>query len=167
MAGDERFETCLGPNTATSLMSLAGLHVAMGKYAEVVPLYEEVLGIHEAQLGPDHPDTATSLGNLAKVYEAVGEHAKALEKFTMALQMQLKLGLHVEAAVTQGEIGSVQLYQGKFKDALLSLREAEAVLLRTEDKQIEAARTQRNIGQCLYRLSKYDDAESSHVQSIR
>jgi tetratricopeptide (TPR) repeat protein len=72
----------------------------------------------------------------------------------------------VEAAVTQGEIGYTQFYQGKFKDALLSLREAEAVLLRTEDKEIEAARTQRNIGHCLYRLSKYDDAEKEFTRAI-
>ena len=136
-----------------------------GGYDLALETFEKCLELQPADRA-EHAEIAETWLHIGKVHHHRSEYEKAVEKFTMALQMQLKLGLHVEAAVTQGEIGYTQFYQGKFKDALLSLREAEAVLLRTEDKEIEAARTQRNIGHCLYRLSKFDDAEKEFKRAI-
>jgi hypothetical protein len=39
-----------------------------GRYAEAVPLAQQVLTIREKALGPDHPDVATALSYLALLY---------------------------------------------------------------------------------------------------
>src|SRR5207253_6971521 len=39
-----------------------------GRYAEAVPVAQQVLAIREKALGRDHPDVATSLNNLAVLY---------------------------------------------------------------------------------------------------
>ena len=44
---------------------MAGLLTAMGECGAVRPLYERVLAIYEAALGPDHPTTQLIRGNLA------------------------------------------------------------------------------------------------------
>ena len=42
----------------------------------IAPIYEEMLQILEAKLGPEHPDVATSLNNLAGLYRQMGDYEK-------------------------------------------------------------------------------------------
>ena len=69
-----------------------------GKYAEAVPVAQQMLALYETALGPEHPDVATSLNNLALLYGSQGRYAEAepLYKRTTLLLIatkDLELGL--------------------------------------------------------------------------
>jgi tetratricopeptide (TPR) repeat protein len=73
-------EKALGPDhpdTAASLINLAGLLYDQGELAAARPLYERAVEIWEKVRGPDHPDTATILENLAQVLQKQGEFSSA------------------------------------------------------------------------------------------
>jgi tetratricopeptide (TPR) repeat protein len=49
-----------------------------GRYADAIPIAQQLLAIREKALGPDHPDVAKSLNNLAALYRDQGRYADAL-----------------------------------------------------------------------------------------
>jgi len=57
----------------------------------ITPMYEEMLQILEAELGPEHPSVATSLNNLAGLYRHMGDYDKALPLFQRALDIREKV----------------------------------------------------------------------------
>lgn len=67
----------------------------------ITPMYEEILQIIEAELGPKHPDVANSLNNLAGLYRQIGEYEKSLPLYQKALEMvEKKLGQQHPNTVT-------------------------------------------------------------------
>ena len=57
----------LGPGdmeTLTTRSSLAAVHFANGRVAEVIPLLQRTLADSERYLGPDHPLTKTVRDNI-------------------------------------------------------------------------------------------------------
>ena len=48
-----------------------------GKYAEAIPLAQQVLAMREKVLGPDHPDVATVLNSFGILYDKEGRYAEA------------------------------------------------------------------------------------------
>ena len=60
-----------------SLINLAGLYHAQGRYGEAEPLFRRSLAIREKARGPEYPDVATSLNNLAELYRGQGRYAEA------------------------------------------------------------------------------------------
>jgi tetratricopeptide (TPR) repeat protein len=61
-----------------------------GKFAEAVPLAQQVLAIREKAFGPDHPDVATALNNLAVLYENQGRYADAEPLYKRVLAIREK-----------------------------------------------------------------------------
>src|SRR3954471_9217631 len=49
-----------------------------GKYADALPLAQQVVSIYEKVRGAEHPDTATSLDSQASLYREMGDYAHAL-----------------------------------------------------------------------------------------
>src|SRR6478752_1595607 len=41
-----------------------------GRYAEAVPIAQQLLGLREQMLGPEHPDFTQALNNLALLYKS-------------------------------------------------------------------------------------------------
>ncbi|MDR7666449.1 tetratricopeptide repeat protein [Methanosarcina sp. Z-7115] len=59
----------------------------------ITPLYEEMLQILEAELGPQHPDVATNLRNLADTYHKIGRLNESLQLYERSLDIiEYKLG---------------------------------------------------------------------------
>ena len=55
-------------------------------------MYEEILQILEAKLGPEHPDVVTlTLNNLATLYKSMGDYEKALPLYQRALEISEKV----------------------------------------------------------------------------
>ena len=50
---------------------------AKGENTQAVPVWQEILAIHEQQLGLDHLSTAISLNNLAELYRVQGRYGEA------------------------------------------------------------------------------------------
>ena len=61
-----------------------------GKYAEAIPLAQQVLAIEEKALGPDHPNVAVALNNLAELYTAQGRYADAEPLYKRSLAIYEK-----------------------------------------------------------------------------
>ena len=80
---------------ATSLVNLAALYDAQGRYRESEPLCKRPLAIYEKALGPDHPDVAASLSHLANLYYAQGRYRESEPLYKRALSIAEKaLGFH-------------------------------------------------------------------------
>ena len=70
----------LSPETrdlVESLNNLAGVHQAMGSYAEARPLCERALAAVEEQLGSDHLEVAHQASRLGWVLQGMEQHEEA------------------------------------------------------------------------------------------
>src|ERR1700683_4360274 len=63
-----------------------------GRFAEAIPLAQQLLAIKEKDLGPDHPEVATALTNLADLYGQEGRYAEAELLYKRALTIYEALG---------------------------------------------------------------------------
>ncbi len=65
------------PDTLKSLLVLATLCEATGRYDEAEPLFVRALAAFERVLGPEHPDTFEAMTFLARLYQETGRHDEA------------------------------------------------------------------------------------------
>ena len=75
-------EDVLGPDHPVTLAvrnNLAGAYRSVGRFAEAIELFEQVLDEHKRLLGPDHPDTLKTRNNLAGAYLSVGRFGEAID----------------------------------------------------------------------------------------
>jgi CHAT domain-containing protein/tetratricopeptide (TPR) repeat protein len=100
-----------------------------GKFAEAVPLAQQVLAIRERALGPDHPDVATALGNLALLYDDQGRYAEAVPLLERALAIREKaLGPdHPDVAQALNNLAKFYWKQGRYAEAEPLLKRALAI----------------------------------------
>ena len=68
----------LHPYTISSRNNLAMSHLAAGRRAKAIRLYERTLADCERALGADHPYTFRARNNLAMSYRAAGRTAEAI-----------------------------------------------------------------------------------------
>src|SRR6202048_5261770 len=61
-----------------------------GRYADAIPIAQQVLAIREKALGRDHPDVATALNNLAALYKSQGRYADAEPLYQRSLTIREK-----------------------------------------------------------------------------
>src|ERR1700737_4967684 len=61
-----------------------------GRYADAIPIAQQVLAIREKALGHDHPDVASSLNNLAELYDEQGRYADAEPLYQRSLAIREK-----------------------------------------------------------------------------
>ncbi|MFC9325916.1 FxSxx-COOH system tetratricopeptide repeat protein [Kitasatospora sp. NPDC057015] len=66
------------PDTLTCAQYLAHATVDLGRYAEALPMVEDVLERRRLILGEDHPDTLRSAHDLAATLSNLGRHTEAL-----------------------------------------------------------------------------------------
>ena len=81
-------EDVLGPDHPVTLAvrnNLAGAYRSVGRFAEAIELFEQVLAEHERVLGPDHPYTLTVRNNLAGAYRSVGRLGEAIDAWEKLL----------------------------------------------------------------------------------
>ncbi|AKB58701.1 hypothetical protein MSBR2_2185 [Methanosarcina barkeri 227] len=85
----------------------------------ITPMYEEILRILEAELGPQHPNVATTLNNLALLYKSTGEYEKALPLFQMALAIREKIldPQNPDIASTLNDLAELYRMMGRYDKA--------------------------------------------------
>ena len=117
------------PDTATSLISLAGLLEAQGDYAAAKPLYEQALAIYKAVLGERHPVTATSLNNLAGLLWKQGDYAAAKPLYEQALAIYKAVygERHPVTATSLNNLATVLEEQGDYAAAKPLYEQALAI----------------------------------------
>ncbi|MDD4523531.1 MAG: tetratricopeptide repeat protein [Methanosarcina sp.] len=86
----------------------------------ITPIYEEILRILEAELGPEHPSVATTLNNLALLYHQIGDYEKALPFYQRALDISENvLGpQHPSVATTLNNLAGLYESMGDYEKAL-------------------------------------------------
>jgi tetratricopeptide (TPR) repeat protein len=76
--GEDYQDTLRARDNLGSRNSLAMSHLAAGRTAKAIRLYERTLADCERVLGADHKDTLRSRNNLAMSYQAAGRTAEAI-----------------------------------------------------------------------------------------
>ncbi len=161
----------LGETHPTVLSGLNNLGAALreaGDLAGAEPILREVLELRRRSLGDAHSDVAQSYNNLAvlhwragKLAEAERNHRHALDRWRKALGER-----HPNVAFALGGLGRVLLDQGRSAGALPVLQEALDIRAATMDAgSTDLAISRRDLGICLTRLGRYDEAEALLVQS--
>ncbi|PAV12059.1 hypothetical protein ASJ81_07905 [Methanosarcina spelaei] len=86
----------------------------------ITSMYEEMLQILEAKLGPENPSVATALNNLAGLYKRMGEYEKALQLYQRTLDIREKtLGSqHPDFATTLNNFAELYRQMGEYEKAL-------------------------------------------------
>ena len=89
----------------------------------ITPMYEEMLQILEAELGPEHPDVATTLNNLAGLYRKMGDYEKALPLYQRALEIHEKVlgSEHPYVATTLNNLAELYQSDGRLRKSTPTL----------------------------------------------
>lgn len=98
----------------------------------ITPMYEEMLQILEAELGPQHPDVATTLNNIVGLYRQMGDYEKALPFYQRALGIRGKvLGpQHPSVAQTLNNLAGLYYQTERYEEALPLLERSLKILER-------------------------------------
>ena len=89
------------------------------QWAFLTLLYQDVGGVIEEALGPDHPDVATMLNNLAELNRAQGRYAEAEPLYNRSLEIREKaLGPdHPSVATALNNLAALYQSQGRYAEA--------------------------------------------------
>ena len=90
-----------------------------GKYAEAIPLAEQLVKRVEAQLGKNHAATAAVLNTLANLYSRQGRTADAeqLSKRSLAIREKALGAEHPDVAASLNNLAILNRAQGRYADA--------------------------------------------------
>src|SRR5262249_13276993 len=96
-----------------------------GRLDMALPLWEEILKLLKAKLGPDHPDTLRCMNNLAAAYWKMKRLDQSIPLFETALKIQEKvLGRrHPDTLLTVANLGENYKDAGRVREALPLLEE--------------------------------------------
>ena len=140
-----------------------------GKYAEAIPLAEQVLAICRRQLGDDHSNTATSLNNLAELYHAQGRYGEAEPLYQKALGIYRRvLGEdHLDTAISLNNLASLYASQGRYKEAELLYQKALGIFRRQlGDSHPDTASSLNNLAFLYDSQGRYKEAEPLYQQAL-
>jgi serine/threonine-protein kinase len=149
------------PALLTSRNLMAVLMSSRGDFRGAEPLFREVLAARRRTLG-DHDQTAGTLFSLASTVLSQGRAPEALELLAESVRIYravLPPG-HVDLARPLALQAKVALDQGRAADAEPLLREALACRASLEPTHADRVFVERDLGRCLTRLGRYDEAET-------
>nr|VFJ62643.1 MAG: Tfp pilus assembly protein PilF [Candidatus Kentron sp. FM]VFJ63630.1 MAG: Tfp pilus assembly protein PilF [Candidatus Kentron sp. FM]VFK14742.1 MAG: Tfp pilus assembly protein PilF [Candidatus Kentron sp. FM] len=112
------------------LLNQAGEYLwVRGEYAQIRPLLEAALAIHQAIFGEQHPHTAASLNNLALLLKTQGQYAEARPLYEEALAIhRAALGdRHPDTAASLNNLAELLRTQGQYAEARPLYEEALAI----------------------------------------
>jgi CHAT domain-containing protein/tetratricopeptide (TPR) repeat protein len=100
-----------------------------GRYVEAARIWEQLVKVYEATLGPDHPGTATSLNNLAVLYNYQGLYSQTEPLIKRALAIREKaLGPdHLDTAQSLNNLAFLYNSQGLYSKAEPLFKRALAI----------------------------------------
>jgi CHAT domain-containing protein/tetratricopeptide (TPR) repeat protein len=136
-----------------------------GKYAEAIPLAQQMLAMREKSLGPDHPGVAAALNNLASLYWKQGRYADAEPLFKRFREKMLGPGAP-EVATGLNNLASLYKDQGRYADAEPLNMRALAIYKKTLGPDHPKFATALNNLASLYESQgRYADAEPLYKRS--
>jgi serine/threonine protein kinase/cytochrome c-type biogenesis protein CcmH/NrfG len=108
------------PDSLETTTGLAASYASRGAHADAAALYEQLLPLQKAKLGPDHATTLRSMGNLASNYNNLGRYGDAIKLYEQLLPLQkAKLGSdHATTLRSMGNLASIYTNLGRYGDAI-------------------------------------------------
>jgi CHAT domain-containing protein len=143
----------------------------VGKYAEAIPLAQQVLAIREKLLGPDHPDVAKVLASFGILYDKQGRYADAEPLYKRALAIWEKaLGpAHPNVNVAQLLNNLAMLYnkQGRYAEAEPLNQRALAIFEKALGPDIQpVASSLNNLAAVYDNQGRYAEAEPLYERAL-
>jgi CHAT domain-containing protein/tetratricopeptide (TPR) repeat protein len=140
-----------------------------GRYAEAIPLAQQLLAIKEKALGPDHPDVAWVLAGLANLYDYQGRYGEAELLYKRALAIFEKaLGPDdLNVARTLNNLAALYYHQARYVEAEPLYKRSLAIVekkLGPDDP--EFARTLNNLSALYKEQGRYAEAEPLSKRSL-
>jgi CHAT domain-containing protein/Tfp pilus assembly protein PilF len=140
-----------------------------GKYAEAIPLAQQVLAIRENTLGPNDSAVATALNNLALLYHAQGRYADAEMLYRRALAIREKVLApdHPDVATALNNLALLYHAQGRYADAEPLFKRALAIDEKALGPNHPGVATDLNNLAVLYwKQGRYAEAEPLYNRSL-
>jgi CHAT domain-containing protein len=140
-----------------------------GRYADAIPMAQQVLAIREKALGPDHPQVATALGWLAALHDRQGRHAEAEPLYQRSLAIRERaLGRdHPEVAKSLNNLALLYGNQGRYADAEPLYQRSLAIWEKAlGPDHPEVARSLNNLAGLYSNQGRYAEAEPLYQRSL-
>ena len=162
MARSGRAESAAQMNHMMAVLQLSALYQQTDHYREAGLLAEQVLGMMEKLVGPDHPNVASQLEAVASMHGFQGRYAEAeaLRKRALAINERAYGREHLNVALSLQGLGHLYRLQDRHEDALPLLSSA----LRIAEKSLGPQHPSLSlylaeIGHLYQSKKLYDDAE--------
>jgi len=151
------------PDTLQTMHNFAVLLQSRKKPDEAEPLHRQVWQTRREVLGPQHPHTLNSMRNLVWALKTQDKLTEAEELARRTLEMrQAALGPeHPDTLKSTSDLALILHDQRRYDEAaVLHQRLIEITSRRTPARPAKTAVHQRNYGDCLRRLGRYQEAET-------
>ena len=169
-AAVEVIEDVLGPDHPDMLTvrdNLVGAYDSVGRFAEAIDAWEELLRDCQRVLGADHPVTLRTRSYLAGAYKSVGRFGEAIELFEQVLaEHERVLGAdHPVTLRTRSYLAGAYCSVGRFAEAIYELEKLlldcrlvlgadHPVTLRTRSYLVGAYYSAGRFAEAIYELEK-------------
>lgn len=150
-------------------MKVADIFKQAAQWKLLVPLYEEIIGILERKLGPEHLALATALNDLGSLYWSQGKYTEAEPIFQRALTIREKaLGSeHPDVAAILNNLAVLFWNQGKYPEAESFHKRTIAIKEKTlSPDHPELAQSLNNLANLYRDQGKYKDAEMLYKRAL-
>jgi tetratricopeptide (TPR) repeat protein len=140
-----------------------------GRYADALPIAQQVLAIREKALGRDHPEVATALNSLAELYDELGHYAEAEPLYQRALTIRENAFGRDHPAVAESLNNLALLYseQGRYAEAEPLYRRCLAINEKVLGRDHrEVAVSLNNLAELYRQQGRYAEAEPLYQRSL-
>lgn len=148
---------------ARELLRQANDLAEQGKHAEVIPLAEQALAIHERLLGPDHRALVHVLWRLGTAHQVRGDQGRAALRFArgLAITEQAHGPEHPLVATFRFSLAATYRAMGDDDRAVQMLVRALAIWKKAPgDHHVDVAHVLTQLGEVYISRKKYDQAEA-------
>jgi CHAT domain-containing protein/Flp pilus assembly protein TadD len=140
-----------------------------GKYAEAVPIAQQLLGLREKMLGPEHPDVAQALNNLALLFKSRGRYAEAEQFYNRTVSTLEKMfgANHPDVCIALNNLAVLYEEIGRYGEAepilkrVLALRENAL-----GPDHVDVAGSLNNLAELYHSTGRIDEAEPLFTRSL-
>jgi tetratricopeptide (TPR) repeat protein len=154
---------------ATSLESLATVHLSDPDYDTAWRLFEEAITVRRRVLGANHPDLAGAINNLARLHEVTGDYQGAGPLYREALEIR-RVALGEENplfAASLNNLAGLLQTTGDYAAAAQYYIQAIAILRKSAgEKHLTVASGLNNLGSLYSHLGDYAAAEPLYKEAL-
>ena len=158
------------PDPADALYSRVMDLYGQRRFAEALPLAQEVVAIDEKALGPNHLDFAKDLNLLGLLYHELRHYAEAEASYerSLAIREQQLWPDHPDVAQSLSNLGLLYIAEGRYVDAERLLKRALAIRVKAfKSDHPDIGLSLRNVGNVYAKEGRCSDARQLYKTSLQ